>query len=86
ICSIILSAVNFTRILVTYRDIKMASVVSITLIATVIMSKLLGSMLPMLAKRLHIDPAIMSAPLLSTMVDSCSTLIYFTIALNVLDF
>ncbi len=86
ICSIILSAVNFTRILVTYRDIKMAAVVSITLIATVIMSKLLGSMLPMLAKKLHIDPAIMSAPLLSTMVDSCSTLIYFTIALNVLDF
>lgn len=86
ICSLILSAVNFVRIIIMYNDIKMAAVVSATLIGTVILSKLLGSMLPMLAKKIHLDPAIMSAPLLSTLVDSCSTLLYFTIALHVLDF
>ena len=86
ICSIILSAVNFGRIVLFYHDVKIAAVVSVTLVGTVILSKLLGCMLPMLAKKIHIDPAIMSAPLLSTLVDSCSTLMYFTIALHVLDF
>ncbi len=86
LCSIILSAVNFVRIVIMYNDIRMAAVVSATLVGTVIMSKLLGSMLPMIAKKIHLDPAIMSAPLLSTLVDSCSTLMYFTIALHVLDF
>ncbi len=84
ICSIILSAVNFARIVIMYNDLKMAVVVSATLIGTVILSKLLGCMLPMFAKKIHLDPAIMSAPLLSTLVDSCSTLLYFTIALHVL--
>lgn len=86
ICSLILSAVNFFRIVLFYHNVKIAAVVSVTLIGTVILSKLLGCMLPMLAKKIHIDPAIMSAPLLSTLVDSCSTLLYFTIALHVLDF
>lgn len=86
ICSIILSAVNFGRIVLFYHDVKIAAVVSVTLVGTVILSKLLGCMLPMLAKKIHIDPAIMSAPLLSTLVDSCSTLLYFTIALHVLEF
>lgn len=86
ICSVILSAVNFGRIVLFYHNIKIAAVVSVTLVGTVILSKLLGCMLPMLAKKIHIDPAIMSAPLLSTLVDSCSTLMYFTIALHVLDF
>lgn len=86
ICSLILSVVNFGRIVLFYHDVKIAAVVSVTLVGTVILSKLLGCMLPMLAKKIHIDPAIMSAPLLSTLVDSCSTLLYFTIALHVLDF
>ena len=86
ICSLILSFVNFFRIVLFYHNVKIAAVVSVTLIGTVILSKLLGCMLPMLAKKIHIDPAIMSAPLLSTLVDSCSTLLYFTIALHVLDF
>lgn len=86
ICSLILSAVNFGRIVLFYHDVKIAAVVSVTLVGTVILSKLLGCMLPMLAKKIHLDPAIMSAPLLSTLVDSCSTLMYFTIALHVLDF
>lgn len=86
ICSMILIAVNFVRIILMYHDIKIAVVVSLTLGATVILAKLLGCALPMLAKRIHLDPAIMSAPLLSTMVDSISTLLYFTIAMKLLTF
>ena len=85
ICSVILAAVIFVRIIFMYQNVKIAAIVSITLIGTVILSKLLGCMLPMLAKKLHIDPAIMSAPLLSTLVDSCSTLLYFTIAMKILN-
>ena len=85
ICSVILAAVNFVRIIIMYQNVKIAAIVSITLIGTVILSKLLGCMLPMLAKKIHIDPSIMSAPLLSTLVDSCSTLLYFTIAMKILN-
>ena len=85
ICSVILAAVNFVRIIIMYQNVKIAAIVSITLIGTVILSKLLGCMLPMLAKKIHIEPAIMSAPLLSTLVDSCSTLLYFTIAMKILN-
>ena len=73
------------NIIIMYQNVKIAAIVSITLIGTVILSKLLGCMLPMLAKKIHIDPAIMSAPLLSTLVDSCSTLLYFTIAMKILN-
>ncbi len=86
ICAAILAAVNFGRIVLMYKDVTIAAVVSLTLICTVVMSKLLGCILPMLAKRLNIDPAIMSAPLLSTVVDSVSTLVYFSIAMSMLKF
>ncbi|MCM1578028.1 MAG: magnesium transporter [Ruminococcus sp.] len=86
ICSVILAAVNFGRIMIMYGDLKMAVIVSVTLVGTVILAKLLGSILPLLAKKIRLDPAIMSAPLLSTMVDSISTLLYFVIATHILDF
>jgi magnesium transporter len=84
ICAAILAAVNFTRIMLFYHNIMIATVVSLTLICTVVLSNLIGASLPMLAKRLKQDPAVMSAPLLSTVVDSLSTLIYFTIATRLL--
>ena len=49
------------------------------------MAKILGCMLPMLAKRLKLDPAIMAAPLITTMVDTCSILIYFKIAVAIMN-
>ena len=61
---------------------KLSITVSLAIIATVIMSKLIGCMLPMLAKRLHLDPAIMAAPLITTIVDTCSTLVFFNIAMQ----
>jgi magnesium transporter len=80
----ILALVNAARIYVMYRDEAMALVIGITLIGTVLLSKLLGCMLPMLAKRLKLDPALMAAPLITTIVDTCSVLLYFNIALRVM--
>lgn len=78
--SIVLSIVNGLRILVMYRNPLLALLVSISLIATVLMSKVIGATLPMAATRLKLDPAIMSAPLITTLVDTMSILIYFSIA------
>ena len=74
---------NGLRILLFYHDLKLAIVIGLSLIGTVILSKLIGCTLPLLAKKLHLDPAIMAAPLITTVVDTCSIMIYFTIATQV---
>lgn len=63
-----------------YNNIDISLIVGITLICTVTLAKILGCTLPMIAKKLKLDPAIMAAPLISTIVDTCSVLIYFNIA------
>ena len=80
-----LAAVNGLRIFIQYHDVKLALVLGLTLIGTVGMAKMLGCMLPMLAKKLKLDPAIMAAPLITTMVDTCSILIYFKIAVTIMN-
>ena len=94
IVSIILAIVNGLRIYITYTyfytssdtsPLLLSITVSFAIIATVVMSKLIGCMLPMLAKRLHLDPAIMAAPLITTIVDTCSTLVFFNIAMFIFD-
>lgn len=79
-----LAIVNGIRIMVQYNDLKIAIVLGLTLIGTACLAKMLGCALPMLAKKLKIDPAIMAAPLISTILDSCSILIYFNIAVAIL--
>jgi len=59
-------------------------VVGVTLMGAVMLAKLLGCMLPMLAKRIGLDPAIMASPLITTIVDACTVLLYFNIAIWVL--
>lgn len=83
IVSCILALVNGLRIFIMYQSLPLAIVVSLSLIATVIMSKCIGCMLPLIAKKFKMDPAIMAAPLITTIVDTCSVLIYFTIAMRV---
>lgn len=78
-----LALANGLRILITYKDLKLAIVIGLSLIATVILSKLIGCTLPLFAKKIHLDPAIMAAPLITTLVDTCSIIIYFTIATHV---
>ncbi len=84
VCGIALAVVNFVRILLFYSEydnvITVGLVVSGALICTVVMAKLLGCMLPLLAKRIRLDPALMAAPIITTVVDACSILIYFSLA------
>ena len=81
---VILSIVNMIRIYIQYRSIQLSIIVGITLVFCVIVAKLLGCTLPMLAKRLKLDPAIMASPMLTTLVDVSSVWIYFQIATIVL--
>ena len=79
-----LAIVNGIRIMIQYGNLKIAIVLGLTLIGTACLAKILGCALPMLAKKLKIDPAIMAAPIISTILDSCSILIYFNIAVAIL--
>jgi len=60
--------------------VDIAAVVSFTLIVTIIVAKLVGCLLPLLAKRLGLDPAVMASPFITTIVDALSLLIYLGIA------
>lgn len=77
---IALALVNSARIMIQYNDPKIAFTVSLTLIFTVILAKQLGGILPILAKKLKLDPALMASPLLTTVVDTVSVLLFFTIS------
>lgn len=81
---LVLALANGIRIFIQYKDLKLSLVVGCTLIATVCMSKALGCCLPMLSKKLKLDPAIMAAPLITTIVDTCSVLIFFQIAVAIM--
>lgn len=80
IISIALSVVNGFRIWIMEGSLKIAAAVSISIVGIVIISQFIGCTLPMLAKRCKLDPAVMAAPLITTIVDAASILIYFSIA------
>lgn len=82
VISAILAFVNGTRILIFYHNPTLALVLTISIIVTVILSKLIGGLLPIVAKKIHLDPAVMAGPLVTTIVDTCATLLYFVIALQ----
>ncbi len=77
---IALAIANGIRILIMYNDILLAIIVGWSLMVTIVISKLIGCCLPLLAKRVGLDPAIMAAPLITTIVDTCSILVFFAIA------
>ena len=79
-----LFVVNFIRIMLQYNDMKIAIVVGTTIIGTAMLSKSLGVILPITAKKLKLDPAIMAAPLITTIVDCFSVMLFFNIAIAVL--
>ena len=81
LCGIGLGLVNFVRVyIMNEKNVMLCLTITLSLFCTILMAKTVGSILPIFAKRLKIDPAIMSAPLLTTMVDALSLLIYFSIA------
>ena len=78
-----LAIANGIRIFIMYKDLKMAIVIALSLSLIVIIAKIIGCTLPLFAKKLHMDPAIMASPLITTVVDTCSIMIYFSIATRV---
>ena len=76
----VLALTNGVRIMIQYNDAGLALVIALSLIGTVVISKMVGCMLPLLASKIHLDPAIMASPLITTLVDIFSILIYFNVA------
>lgn len=91
LCGTVLSAAGFLKIIlvdnalmhsgVTYAEM---AVVCITLAVTVFCAKLVGCTLPILAKRLGLDPAVMASPFITTIIDAVSLVVYFTVATHML--
>ena len=88
LCGVVLAALCFAKIMIVdhlllkTEDVTMivAMVVSLTMFVTVLLAKIVGCTLPMLAKKLGFDPAVMASPFITTIVDALSLLVYFGIA------
>ena len=88
VCGLTLSAANFAKLMLVDRmlfhnpavTIPVAAVICCTLVCTVVCAKLVGCTLPLLAKRVGFDPAVMASPFITTIVDAISLLIYFRFA------
>ncbi len=81
LCGLSLASVGFLKALFIDRaDLRTAVVVCATLALTVLLAKLVGSTLPLLAKRVGFDPAVMASPFITTIVDALSLLVYFAVA------
>ena len=88
LCGLTLAVANFIKLLVfdlrgyegTGAPVLIALAVSLTIWGTIVMAKIVGSSLPLLAKKIGFDPAVMANPLISTVCDSLSLLIYFAVA------
>ncbi len=81
VVGIALALINYIRLLLVERvDPLIALTVSITIVATVMASKIVGGLLPLIAKKFKMDPAIMAGPLITTIVDALSLIVYFYMA------
>lgn len=81
IVAIVLAAINYLRLItMTRTPLNVALVVSVTLIFVVMISKIIGAFLPVVAKSLKMDPAIMAGPLITTILDALTLTIYFKFA------
>ena len=80
-CGGTLAVCNFAKLIFFDRiAAPVALVVCVTLICTILLSQLIGGLLPVIAEKLHVDPAVMASPLITTIVDTTTLLIYFNIA------
>jgi len=81
LCGITLAIVNFIKLILLDKiDIMVSLVVSLTLVCTVILAEIIGCILPLLAKKIKLDPAVMASPFITTIVDAISLITYFKIA------
>ena len=84
-CGLTLAAANFVKLLLLDQvTVMVALTVCLTLVAAVMMAMLIGCLLPVGAKRLGFDPAVMASPFITTIVDALSLLVYFRVATVVL--
>ncbi len=80
VVGVLLAVVNGVRVWLMYgHNLMLCLALGITIIAIVCIAKSIGCTLPLIAKRLGMDPAIMAAPLISTILDTCSLLVYFRV-------
>ena len=92
LCSVSLAVVNFVKMMLVDNllfknpniTIQVAITVSLTLVLVVIVAKIVGCTLPIIAKRIGFDPAVMASPFITTIIDAVSLLIYFNIASSIL--
>ena len=85
LCGVVLALVSLLRIYLFYdHNFALGLVVAISLLATVIIAKSVGCLLPIGAKKLGLDPAIMASPIITTIVDICALALYFTVAKMIL--
>ncbi len=85
LCGLTMAATNFLKLMFFDRvGIAVAAVVCLTLLLTIFCAKIVGCILPMLAKRIGFDPAVMASPFITTIVDALSLAIYFKIAVFLL--
>lgn len=85
LCGITLAVVNFAKLLLLDGvAVQVAWIVCLTMVITVIVAKLVGCSLPILAKKIGFDPAVMASPFITTIVDAVSLIIYFQIATRIL--
>ena len=81
LCGSTLAVCNFAKLMLLDRvGFSVSLVVCLTLVCTVLLSQLIGGILPVVAKKLKMDPAVMASPLITTIVDTTTLLIYFNIA------
>jgi magnesium transporter len=91
-CGLALAAVNFVKIMLIDKmllrtqgiTLTVDLVISLTLVVEIIFAKIVGCTLPIIAKKLKFDPAVMSSPFITTIVDALSLLIYFGLATAIL--
>ena len=85
LCGFTLAVANFVKLLIFDKvEVVIAAVVCMTLLLTVAVAKLVGCTLPILAKRVGFDPAVMASPFITTIVDAISLIIYFQLASHIL--
>ncbi|MBE6017707.1 MAG: magnesium transporter [Lachnospiraceae bacterium] len=86
LCGIVLAVVNFIKMMIQYPDagFSVKIVVSLSLFLAIVVAKLIGCVLPLLADKIGFDPAVMSSPFITTIVDALSLLIYFALAVVIM--
>ena len=93
LCAITLGVATFAKVMLidglllgnTAVTLSVSLTVALSLSLTIILAKIIGATLPLLAKRIGLDPAVMASPLITTLVDAISLIVYFAVASNVLE-